>query len=171
MNPKLSNQMVILLLVGRSVVTILLLSAVLSKPIEKALFACVSIGALWFVVEGAINLWQEHQDAMARKLRDDELKRQRAEDARRRFEAKQREQQSDADATYMDLDLDDPAVSNARIPLDALRTKGAQEIAQDTDGSGKIAPTSGAGAMSASELDMALFTMDAEASTSRQRRA
>lgn len=170
MHPKLPHQMAILVLAGRTVAAILALAAVLSKPLENALFTCVVLGAVWFFVEGGINLWQQHQDALARKLRDDELKRQRAEEARLRFEASQRERQADADASYMDLDLDDVTVSDAKIPLGDLMHAGVQNAAGQSRQNRESASPTAAGGMSTAELDLALITMDAEAASGRPSR-
>lgn len=121
-----------------------------------------------FFVEGGINIWHQHQEAVAQQLRDEERKRQRAEEARLRFEAAQRQKQSEADQSYMDLDLDDLSDSGAKIPLEALMTKGVQAGGTKQ---GDTASRQAAGGMSASELDMALIEMDASAGVSRMKRA
>lgn len=171
MNPNLPHLMAIAILAGRLMTALLALGAVVSKPIENAFFACLSLAAGWFVIEAGINLWHQHQEAIARRLRDEELKRQRAEEARLRFEAAQREKQQDEDKSYMDLDLDDLAESGEKIPLEALMTKGVQAGGIKQAGQGDLASRQAAGGMSASELDMALIEMDANAGMSRMKRA
>lgn len=161
----------LLVIAGRLLTGLLALAAVVSKPLENAVFSCVSLAAAWFFVEGGINLWHQHQEAVAQQLRDQELKRQRAEEARVRFEAAQRQKQSEADQSYMDLDLDDLSDSGAKIPLEALRTKGVQAGGIKQAGQGDMASRQAAGGMSASELDMALIEMDANAGMSRIKRA
>lgn len=162
MNPNLPYWMAVLILGGRMLAALLALGAVVSKPLESAIFVSASLAAAWFVVEAGLNLWHQHQEAIARKLRDDELKRQRAEEARLRFEAAQREQQLDADRSYMDLDLDDPALGDAKIPLSALRQKGAGERpAKGAVPDMKSSPGA-VGAMSAAEIDMSLIETDTE---------
>lgn len=158
----------LLVIAGRLLTGILALAAVVSKPLENAVFSCVSLAAAWFFVEGGINLWHQHQEAVAQQLRDEERKRQRAEEARLRFEAAQRQKQSEADQSYMDLDLDDLSDSGAKIPLEALMTKGVQAGGTKQ---GDTASRQAAGGMSASELDMALIEMDANAGMSRMKRA
>lgn len=164
MNPNLPHLITILILAGRMLTGILALSAVVSKPVENALFACASLAATWFVIEAGINLWHQQQESIRRKIRDDELKRQRAEEARLRFEAIQRQKQEDEDKSYMDLDLDDFGNSDAKIPLEALMKKGAATNTKNPIGKDESASRQTAGSMSASELDMALIDMEAETS-------
>ncbi len=164
MNPNLPYLTAVVVLGGRLVTALLALGTVLSKPLENALFACVSLAAAWFVVEAGINLWHQHQEAIARKLRDDELKRQRAEEARLRFEAAKWEQQLDADKSYMDLDLDDIAMSDAKIPLEALMQKGARENAGKAATPGGQTSANTVGGMSALEIGMSLIETDGKSS-------
>lgn len=171
MNPNLPHLMAIAILAGRLMTALLALGAVVSKPLENAFFACLSLAAGWFVIEVGINLWHQHQEAIARRLRDEELKRQRAEEARLRFEAAQREKQQDEDKSYMDLDLDDLPESGEKIPLEALMKKGIQRGTANPAVQGGRASREAASGMSASELDLALIEMDAETQMSSLKRA
>ncbi len=171
MNLNFPPWVVLVVLAGRLFTALVALGAVISKPLENALFSCLSLVAVWFFIEGGINLWHQHQEALERKRLDEERKRQRAEEARLRFESAQRDVQENADSAYMNLDLDDLSVSNAKIPLDNLMTRGAQQIAQDRSAQGGKASRQAAGGMSATEIDMALIEMDTEARTFSAKRA